>query len=112
MALLDIIQEIPLRRMVLLYFPLIVIVLFAYRLIGVYSHRLPRNAPPVVRGNFPLTGAWGFWGARWKFCRRARDQSATGNYSFHAGSLAVVGLSGDKGRHVFFDRREMGLVEG
>lgn len=83
-----------------------------YKLLKLYSHEISRNAPPVVKGNLPLSGAWGFWGARWEWCRSVRDWSPTGNYSFHVGRHHVIGLSGDEGRQVFFDSKELGLTEG
>lgn len=91
---------------------LLVTILPVYHLLRIYSHAILKNAPPVVKGNLPLSGAWGFWGARWDWCKAVRDWSSTGNYSFHVGRHHVVGLSGDAGRQVFFDSKELGLVEG
>ncbi|KAF9695214.1 hypothetical protein EKO04_006984 [Ascochyta lentis] len=93
--------------------PLVLIVLLpVYRLLKIYSHHVTKHAPAVVKGNLPLSGAWGFWGARWDWCKSARDLSATGNYSFHVGRHHVIGLSGHEGRKVFFETKELGLVEG
>lgn len=78
----------------------------------IYSHEIPRNSPTVVNRNFPLTGAWGFWGSRWDFCRKARDRSVTRNYSFHTGKHHVIGLSVVKGRNFFFDNKDMNFGEG
>lgn len=91
---------------------ILITVLPVYRLLKIYSHEVPTNAPPVAKGNLPFSGAWGFWGARWDWCKSVRDWSPTGNYSFHVGRHHVVGLSGDEGRQVFFDSKELGLVEG
>lgn len=96
---------------VVLSLSLATLVLIA-RLLVIYSHEIPRNAPAVVTRNFPLTGTWAFWGSRWDFCRNARDRSVTGNYSFHAGKHHVIGLSGEKGRNVLFDNKEMDFGEG
>ncbi|KAF2464350.1 cytochrome P450 6A1 [Lindgomyces ingoldianus] len=83
-----------------------------YVLLHTYFRRVPSNAPPVVSENFPLTGAIAFWTRRWDFFRNARDHAAGGNFSFHAGPNTIIGLSGDKGRQLFFDSRDLGFGEG
>ncbi|KAF2868144.1 cytochrome P450 [Massariosphaeria phaeospora] len=91
----------------------VLVLLFAYVLVHTfYIRRIPSDAPPVVRGNYPLAGAISFWTHRWDFCRRARDTTATGNFSFHAGPNTLVGLSGEKGRKLFFENRSLGFQEG
>lgn len=77
-----------------------------------YIRRIPSNAPPETRDNLPLAGAFGFWTERWSWYKRRRDQSNTGNFSFHAGPNTIVALSGDKGRHLFFDSKDLGFAEG
>jgi len=43
---------------------------------------------------------------------RQYAKSKTGNFSFHAGPNTIVALSGDKGRQLFFDSKELGFAEG
>ncbi|KAH7409853.1 cytochrome P450 6A1 [Phaeosphaeria sp. MPI-PUGE-AT-0046c] len=78
----------------------------------VYIRRLPTNAPPEVFDNYPIAGAVGFWTRRWDWFRQRRDQAKTGNFSFHAGPNTIVALSGDKGRQLFFDSKDLGFAEG
>lgn len=78
----------------------------------IYIRRLPVDAPPEVIDNYPIAGAFGFWTRRWDWFRQRRDQSKTGNFSFHAGSNTIVALSGDKGRQLFFDSKDLGFAEG
>ncbi|KAF3011131.1 hypothetical protein E8E13_011429 [Curvularia kusanoi] len=77
-----------------------------------FIRRLPTNAPPVARDNYPVTGPWGFWTRRWDWYRLRRDQSSTGNFSFHAGPNPIVALTGEEGRKLFFESRELGFAEG
>jgi cytochrome P450 len=77
-----------------------------------FIRRLPANAPPEVGDNFPITGAFGFWTSRWTWFQRHRDQTKTGNFSFHAGPNTIVALSGDRGRQLFFDSKDLGFAEG
>ncbi|ORY18132.1 cytochrome P450 6A1 [Clohesyomyces aquaticus] len=84
----------------------------AYIIVHSYLRRIPANAPPTIGEDLPLTGAFGFWTRRWDFFRNARDRSPTGNFSFHAGSHQVVGISGDKARQLFFESRDLGFAEG
>jgi len=83
-----------------------------YLVVHLYLRRLPPNAPKVVSGDYPITGALGFWKARWDFSRDSARQSPTGYYSFHAGPHTVVGLSGPQGRKVFFENKGLGFNEG
>jgi len=77
-----------------------------------FIRRIPANAPPEARNNFPVTGAVGFWTKRWDWYRQRRDEAATGNFSFHAGPNTIVGLSGDAGRKLFFESKDLGFSEG
>jgi cytochrome P450 len=77
-----------------------------------FIRRLPPNAPPQVSDNLPICGAVGFWTSRWTWFKRHRDNSSTGNFSFHAGPNTIVALSGDKGRQLFFDSKDLGFAEG
>lgn len=74
--------------------------------------RLPSNAPHAASDNYPVTGPWGFWTERWDWYRRRRDQSKTGNFSFHAGPNTIVALAGAEARKLFFESRELGFAEG
>jgi hypothetical protein len=73
---------------------------------------LPANAPPRVNEGWPILGAMRFFTARWDFFRQSREQSPTGNFSFHIGAYNIVGLSGDKGRQVFFEHKGLSFNEG
>ncbi|KAF2732634.1 cytochrome P450 6A1 [Polyplosphaeria fusca] len=87
--------------------------LFAvYILYTTFSRRIPSNAPQTVRGNFPITGAFGFWANRWDFFRHARDHSPTGSFTWNAGPNTIIGLSGDHGRRLFFESKQLGFSEG
>ncbi|KAF2200677.1 cytochrome P450 6A1 [Delitschia confertaspora ATCC 74209] len=77
-----------------------------------YSRRILPNAPEKVSSDLPLSGALGFWTERWDFYKNAIKKSPTGNFTFHAGSHTIVGLSGEKGRKLFFESRELGFGEG
>ena len=97
----------------LLLFVSTAVLLAAYTIVHTFFiRRLPPNAPAEVGDNFPIAGAFGFWTERWTWFRRRRDQSKTGNFSFHAGPNTIVGLSGDKGRQLFFDSKDLGFAEG
>lgn len=77
-----------------------------------FIRKLPANAPNAASDNYPITGPWGFWTERWDWYRRQRDQSKTGNFSYHAGPHTIVGLTGEEGRKLFFESRELGFAEG
>ncbi|KAF2019854.1 cytochrome P450 6A1 [Aaosphaeria arxii CBS 175.79] len=77
-----------------------------------YQRRVPSNAPPTVKGDIPLTGVWDFWTRRWDFYKQEIDRAPTGNFSFHAGPNTLVGLSGEKGRKLFFESKELGFTQG
>lgn len=77
-----------------------------------FIRRLPANAPTATRDNYPITGPWGFWTERWDWYRRRRDQSETGNFSFHAGPNTIVALTGEEGRKLFFESRELSFADG
>jgi sterol 14-demethylase len=88
------------------------VLLAAYVLVVTYSRRIPANAPPAASDDFPLTGAIRFWTQRWDWYRHSRQQTTTGNFSFHAGPNTLVALSGEKGRRLFFESRDLGFTEG
>jgi hypothetical protein len=86
--------------------------------IGIYillissQHRFASKAPKLVREGYPILGALRFFTARWDFFRHARSQTVSGNFSFFIGKYLIVGLTGDKGRQVFFESRDLGFQEG
>ncbi|EMD85265.1 hypothetical protein COCC4DRAFT_76470 [Bipolaris maydis ATCC 48331] len=88
---------------------IIVISTIAHRLL---TRRIPHDAPPEVRDNYPVIGPWGFWKRRWDWYKERISQSETGNFSFHAGPSMVVGLSGDTARKVFFESRQLHVGQG
>jgi cytochrome P450 len=111
MALLDIINPVT-RSPTLLLLSLFASLLVFVSVHTLYMRRLPANAPLAARDNYPVTGPWGFWTRRWDWYRRQRDQSKTGNFSFHAGPNTIVALTGEEGRKLFFESRELGFAEG
>jgi hypothetical protein len=96
-----------LRLLVLVAIPLILGILYL-------SSRFPfpPKAPILTSQNYPIVGALGFFTERWTFCQRASAHSPTGNYSFHLGKHPVIGVSGEEGRKVFFENRQLGFSEG
>jgi sterol 14-demethylase len=111
MALLDIVGGVLRSPTLLLLLSAAVILVFVV-VHTFFIRKLPTNAPHVASDNYPLTGPWGFWTERWDWYRRQRDQSATGNFSFHAGPNTIVALAGEEGRKLFFESRELGFAEG
>lgn len=111
MALLDVICCVA-RSPTLLLLSSAVLVLVFVTVHTLFIRRLPANAPLAARDNYPVTGPWGFWTERWDWYRRRRDQSKTGNFSFHAGPNTIVALTGEEGRKLFFESRELGFAEG
>ncbi|KAH6644276.1 cytochrome P450 6A1 [Boeremia exigua] len=111
MALLDIFGCVVRSPTLLLLFfaSLVLLVVVVHTL---FIRRLPANAPAAASDNYPVTGPWGFWTERWDWYRRRRDQSKTGNFSFHAGTNVIVALTGEEGRKLFFESRELGFAEG
>lgn len=111
MALLDLLNPVarsPTTLLILLTASLLVFIIIH----TLFIRRLPANAPLAARDDYPITGPWGFWTRRWDWYRRQRDQSKTGNFSFHAGPNTIVALTGEEGRKLFFESRELGFAEG
>ena len=87
----------------------------AYTALSVFlDHRHTRSAklPPTVHDNYPYTGPVGFWTERWNWFRRQRDRNPNGSFSFNVGPNKIIALSGEKGRRLFFESRDLGLTEG
>lgn len=112
MALLDFVQRITTSPTLALLFGVAVFFTIYNIVHTFFIRRIPANAPPVVRDNFPITGAWAFWTRRWDWYRQQMRRSNTGNFSFHAGPNTIIGLSGDKGRQLFFESKDLGFGEG
>lgn len=72
----------------------------------------PTKAPRLVSHNYPIVGALGFFTERWTFCKRASEQSPTGNFGFHLGKHRVVGVKGEEARRAFFESKQLGFAEG
>ena len=73
---------------------------------------LPKSSPKPTTTNYPIIGDLGFFRERWDWWRRAMAQSSTGSFSYHIGRNTVVGVSGEKGRKLFFDSKDLGFSEG
>ncbi|KAF4635641.1 hypothetical protein G7Y89_g2441 [Cudoniella acicularis] len=85
---------------------------------GVYAltfssrYKFPSKSPKLVKEGYPILGTLRFFTARWDFFQHARAHSTTGNFSFFLGKHPVVGLSGEKGRQIFFESRDLDFTEG
>lgn len=85
---------------------------------GIYFALAPQQdllgpkAPPRVHEEWPVLGALRFFTARWDFYQHARSQAKSGNFSFFLGKHPVVGLTGDRGRKLFFESKGLGFAEG
>jgi cytochrome P450 len=112
MALLDMIHRLSIFPMLFLLGGFVVFLTFYIIIHTSFLRRLPPNAPPEVCDNYPIAGAFGFWTKRWDWFQMRRDQAKTGNFSFHAGPNTIIALSGDKGRQLFFDSKNLGFAEG
>jgi len=94
-----------------LAFTILAILFFAL----LYSTRRvpwPKNAPKQSFSEWPILGSLRFFSERWNFLREAAVHSLTGQHSFHVGGYSVVGLSGEEGRHAFFESKQLSLGEG
>ncbi|KIW08112.1 hypothetical protein, variant [Verruconis gallopava] len=70
------------------------------------------KAPPVVRSDWPIVGALGFWTARRDWWNAVIAQTGSPDFSFHIGKHRLVGVNSDEGRKVFFESKEVGFAEG
>ncbi|KAI2483438.1 hypothetical protein Ptr902_05755 [Pyrenophora tritici-repentis] len=112
MALHDLVQYITTSPTLALLYGLAVF-LPIYAVVHTFVIRpLPANAPQEIRDNYPISGAWGFWMRRWDWYRQRISQSQTGHFSFHVGSHPVVALSGDSGRQLNFESKDLGFAAG
>jgi hypothetical protein len=83
-----------------------------YALFFSSRYEFPSKAPKLVDEGWPLLGALRFFTARWEFFQHARSHSPSGNFSFRLGKYPLIGLTGEKGRQVFFENRDLGFAEG
>ncbi|TRX92724.1 hypothetical protein FHL15_006398 [Xylaria flabelliformis] len=74
---------------------------------------LPKNAPKwYKKGDWPILGALEFYyGRRSDFMKEALRDSKTGNFSFYIGKKHLVGVSGDEGRKLFFDSKDLNFPQ-
>jgi hypothetical protein len=84
----------------------------AYILLGGPQYHFSPNSPKRITEGYPILGAFRFFTARWDFFRHARAQTPSGNFSFFLGKHPIVGMSGDKGRQLFFESRDLDFAEG
>ncbi|CAN9344399.1 unnamed protein product [Alternaria alternata] len=112
MALFNILDQFVDTKTILLCLVVVLVLTTCATILLPYSHRIPADAPPQVSDDLPVVGALGFWTQRWNWWSERRDQSKTGTFSFHVGPNMVVALSGDKGRQVFFESKDLGFGEG
>jgi hypothetical protein len=89
---------------------LVALSIFLQRLLSRPS--LPTSSPKPTSTNRPIIGDIGFFTARWTWWNKSVAQSSTGNFSYHLGKHAIVGVSGEKGRKLFFDSKDLGFSEG
>ncbi|OHE92810.1 cytochrome P450 6A1 [Colletotrichum orchidophilum] len=76
-----------------------------------YRPSFPRNAPKLFRG-YPVFGTPRFFTDRGNFLSEGARFGRFGNWSFYFGKMRIVGLSGDDGRHLFFENRDFDLGKG
>ncbi|CAG5185691.1 uncharacterized protein ALTATR162_LOCUS11376 [Alternaria atra] len=112
MALSDVFDRFADTKTILLFLVVVLVLTTCATVSLPYSHRIPADAPPQVSDDLPIVGALGFWTERWNWWSGRRDQSKTGTFSFHVGPNMVVALSGDKGRRLFFESKDLGFTEG
>jgi sterol 14-demethylase len=91
---------------------IVILSIGAYILLGGPQYRFSPNSPKRITEGYPILGAFRFFTARWDFFRHARAQTPSGNFSFFLGKHPIVGMSGDKGRQLFFESRDLDFAEG
>lgn len=72
----------------------------------------PKNAPKQTYTSWPIVGTMRFFSGRWDFLRDAAGHSSSGQHSFAVGGYDIVGLSGEAGRRVFFESKQLSLPDG
>ncbi|KAF4849722.1 Sterol 14-demethylase [Colletotrichum siamense] len=76
-----------------------------------YRPSFPRNAPKLFK-SYPVLGAPRFFTDRGNFLTEGRRFGRSGNWSFYFGKMRIVGLSGEPGRNLFFESRELDFTKG
>jgi hypothetical protein len=109
---LSLLQEGHASPLVVTISSLAILVVGGYIFLAPQQELLGPKAPARVHEEWPLVGALRFFTARWEFFQHARDRASSGNFSFFIGKHPVVALTGEKGRKVFFESRELGFAEG
>ncbi|KAI1740604.1 cytochrome P450 6A1 [Xylaria scruposa] len=74
---------------------------------------LPKNAPKwYKKGDWPILGALEFYyGRRSDFMKEALRDTKTGNFSFYIGKKQLIGVSGEEGRKLFFESKELNFPQ-
>jgi hypothetical protein len=91
---------------------IVILSIGAYILLGGPQYHFSPNSPKRITEGYPILGALRFFTARWDFFQHARAQTPSGNFSFYLGKHPIVGISGDKGRQLFFENRDLDFAEG
>ncbi len=112
MASLHLFDRLPLSPTLLVLVSSAVVSLVYVLLQTFFLRRLHPDAPPQVSDDFPITGPPRWWTQRWEWWQKSRNASSTRNFSFHAGGHTVIGLSGARGRKIFFESKQLGFNEG
>lgn len=76
-----------------------------------YRPSFPRNAPKLFKG-YPVLGVPRFFTDRGNFLTEGRRLAGSGNWSFYFGKMRIVGLSGEDGRRLFFESRDLDFTKG
>jgi hypothetical protein len=110
MALTDLLQGLSVTQLALTTFTLVLGIYTAYLFTA--SRSVPAKSPPLVKGEIPFIGSLAFWTRRFDFLTEAARLSTNGHFSFHVGQHHVVGLSGDEGRRVFLESKQLDMGAG
>lgn len=109
MALTEVLQGLGTSQILLTAVSVALGLFAAYLYLG---RALPKGAPPLIKGEWPLIGPTSFWTRRWDFFQDAIKASVDGYFSFHVGHRVVVGVSGDAGRRAMMDSRHLDANSG
>ncbi|KAI1753783.1 cytochrome P450 6A1 [Xylaria castorea] len=73
----------------------------------------PKNGPKwYKKGDWPILGALEFYyGRRADFMKDALRASKTGNFSFYIGKKQLIGVSGEEGRKLFFESKDLNFPQ-
>jgi hypothetical protein len=73
---------------------------------------LPKSAPKLLNGGYPVLGALRFFSRRADFYNDGLGTTESGHFSFFFGKHPIVGVSGLEGRKTFFESRDLNMAEG